>query len=1043
MSGATGDFILLKMNAGNEKAGPKIDLQLGLNYSNHCILKTDPGAGANAVSKLGMRFVANSPLSELVWSPDKGLSLKCADSSFSDKKTSLFWDVGPSNFFLTMPDSVVGVTSATDKPIDDVFAKPIAAVCIKSDISGNDIPPKDFTSDSGVKPECKEYEEQDTGCKGNMEEMSSTERNSCDQVNAGTTQITEENIDQVSTTSGHVDRMQVDNLIPQADEHEPSIGQNPLSRDQTSGGGDIGVKNQAFETDDASSAKVYPIIEYKSLGAPGTKLTSPTGSRFKKLESTAKSDLQAFNCEAVCGATSRALVSKSNEIVDKSQDDKNLPVLHSPINRKRRLSWRKHREKALSIGDINMKFSSKEEEEGHESVESCNSSGQFSTGKRLDFQQQLLVESKRIKKQTQEVSSNSLVKQDSSFMNWISNMMKGFSLSIQEARNCWADASAYPDHAHQWPDQKLITFNRNQNPEPKNTGFQFIFESMYSPSLKRLEEGSKNFDKKNKVHGIDASAITCHAERDTPFRQYLNLDEVERSRRRYVAGPSSHPKNEPVNFADSHECSKNYLMDNKDGSNLGPSKEREGKTSSSSLGGQKNNTEYLDSSAPSGRKEVNNSCYRSDTLGTQWISRFFPRPVAPLKISDHLIRNGGTQSESSDCSRLPHSHKHTAHLNKCKVEENHREQSADEAKGLHDHSIDKEASSGTMDDQVNDSSMHQFNPLWPSQRFRNSEPERRLDAIKYIVSSNGTDKASKGKMTCLFCGTKGHQLCHCSEISETERPDLLKKVNSHVGLKGLPCFCIKCFRPNHWAISCPASISKGKHKLGFHALVNDCSPNRIQCTEGNREIPRLPTDDEGGQFISGCPKNDETDPPPKKTLNLKRKLNEVMTSDKMWSNVSIKKYFGSMGPPSFFVERKISDVPEKIFAAVKKLRLSRTDILKWVNSHMSLSHLNGFYLRLRLGKWEEGLGGTGYYVASINEAHKQNSPHDTRISVYVSVGGINCMVESRYISNQEFLEEEIIAWWSTSSKSGDGIPSEEDMIEKIKKKRMLGFGAFV
>lgn len=32
---------------------------------------------------------------------------------------------------------------------------------------------------------------------------------------------------------------------------------------------------------------------------------------------------------------------------------------------------------------------------------------------------------------------------------------------------------------------------------------------------------------------------------------------------------------------------------------------------------------------------------------------------------------------------------------------------------------------------------------------------------------------------------------------------------------------------------------------------------------------------------------------------------------------------------------------------------------------MSISNLDGFFLRLRLGKWEEGLGGTRYYVASI------------------------------------------------------------------------------
>lgn len=40
--------------------------------------------------------------------------------------------------------------------------------------------------------------------------------------------------------------------------------------------------------------------------------------------------------------------------------------------------------------------------------------------------------------------------------------------------------------------------------------------------------------------------------------------------------------------------------------------------------------------------------------------------------------------------------------------------------------------------------------------------------------------------------------------------------------------------------------------------------------------------------------------------------------------------------------------------------------LRWMNSHTSLSHLDGFFLRLRLGRSEAGLGGTGYYVACIN-----------------------------------------------------------------------------
>lgn len=48
-----------------------------------------------------------------------------------------------------------------------------------------------------------------------------------------------------------------------------------------------------------------------------------------------------------------------------------------------------------------------------------------------------------------------------------------------------------------------------------------------------------------------------------------------------------------------------------------------------------------------------------------------------------------------------------------------------------------------------------------------------------------------------------------------------------------------------------------------------------------------------------------------------------------------------------------------------------------MNSHNSLSDLDGFFVRLRLGKREGGLGGTGYYVACItgNYFQKLSSYH--------------------------------------------------------------------
>lgn len=37
-----------------------------------------------------------------------------------------------------------------------------------------------------------------------------------------------------------------------------------------------------------------------------------------------------------------------------------------------------------------------------------------------------------------------------------------------------------------------------------------------------------------------------------------------------------------------------------------------------------------------------------------------------------------------------------------------------------------------------------------------------------------------------------------------------------------------------------------------------------------------------------------------------------------------------------------------------------------------------------------------------------------------------------------FVQEEIMEWWSTTSEAGVEIPSEEDLLAKLQKKKMLG-----
>ena len=86
------------------------DLGLSLGCSSNCIrtkLKENSGAGVNAASIIDMTYTASNSLSELIWSPHSGLSLKCAERSLADKKPFLLWNVGPSN---TIPSLSQGIS---------------------------------------------------------------------------------------------------------------------------------------------------------------------------------------------------------------------------------------------------------------------------------------------------------------------------------------------------------------------------------------------------------------------------------------------------------------------------------------------------------------------------------------------------------------------------------------------------------------------------------------------------------------------------------------------------------------------------------------------------------------------------------------------------------------------------------------------------------------------------------------------------------------------------------------------------------------------
>ncbi|XP_058778434.1 uncharacterized protein LOC131652558 isoform X2 [Vicia villosa] len=764
------EFIFLKMSGEeNKKVKAKTDSELFMNNANECdwkIFKSESCAGANAASRADMKLATTDPLSEIVWSPEKGLSLKCAD-----KNSSLFRVVGPSCYMvLSPPQSVTYCNSITQEPI--------AVACVDR---GN----ADTMSDSDVKPDSK---------------------------------VGEEN--------------------------------------------NIGKGKKVVEIEDDLHTVVEPIFEYRGSGDPRTNLASSSRNPLGEFESSAENDIRNVDAEAACAATCGVIV---KEIKNETQDnemvllsDKVLPVSHSPCNSGIRAAENKGKEKFLSDGDANVRLSM--DSESNSSVESCNSARFFSTGKkRRNFQQQkLVIGSKRVKNNAEETSgSKSYVKQESSFNNWISSMVKGLSQTIQNDSNTLALRNANADHHNARFEEKLITCRTNQDPEPKNTGFRSIFQSMYGPTLKKVgtrrfhREGESNedFEPSNMVHGINATPITCFPDNNSLAERHFQSNKFEASTDRYDAGPSQ-PNIEPLNYFNSKESRKNKQLGNENCSNMDLSKDKEEMASNSSSARQNtNDSDNIDSNAPSGRKETENIDHRRDNPGSLWLTRFAPKSTSPL-----------------------------------------------------------------------------FNDLSSSPGFANSE---QIPEVKTLVH---------------------------------DRID--NEIDENISLK---------------------------------QKSNDFIAVKIECN-------------------ASCKKNCGS------TSSKENKFNDkaITTS------------------PLRLAERKISHMPEEIFDAVKKLQLSRSDILKWITSHGSISELDGFFLRLRVGKLEEGLGGTGYHVAYIIDTGRHSLEQHTRKSLSVKVKGIECMVESHYISNQEFLEEEIMEWWSNTSEAGVEIPSEEELISKFKKKQLLG-----
>ncbi|KAL4282778.1 hypothetical protein GQ457_16G029560 [Hibiscus cannabinus] len=883
----------------NEYIEPLADLGLALGYSGYRVVRrtsNDLGAGANAASRIVMNFVATptGPLSEIVWSPQKGLCLKCTECNFSENRHSLLRAAGPNDIVPSPQKINTSTRSSIEKPIDQQIIHT----------------PSSTFPDLNTK----------------VFDMDNSHRYAGDN----------------------------DNVLF-CHEHRTDVARTEsLFNDPANEVGDVG--NQTL----LSRTEVVLASEEK-------KLTSP-----------AENDLQGLGDAAF-------EAEKNSENHEGIPSEKVSAGKHSPTSSGIRRCKRKGKEKALSDGDAKGMMSKAEDDDSDESVESCNSAALFSTGKkRRGFEQRLIVGSKR-------------VKQDSPFMNWISNMMKGFLKAKDETLT-----AANTIKSHESAIQNLDASNKNQDPGRGNIGFQSIFLTKVQ-GKSQTENDQAGLDPTNKICDINATPISCHGE-NFNFLNVFN-ERFKNSTCGDTVGLPTRSKISLVTLSPSKRSSEGNIAQNTSSSDLPVDVGKERTSTSSSLGKCKTNVENVDLDLPSEVKTVHNIGYKSNLPGSLWITRFTPKSSSPLLNRD----TAGAVECLSDC--MKHTPSCQNNVNVC----NNIMTVGTRQQGLEEQltSSGKELPSATETEASISIGLH-------GPRSKDSETmtplfSRRLDALKHIVPSGVFDNQTSSTVTCFFCGRKGHHLEYCPEITDNEI-EHLRNMKSSNSFEELPCMCVKCFELDHRAAAYPTA-SKDQHLSVCRASSSSFS--ELQCYARFEENTKLLY--KNREAIAGQTVWIDTGKGP-------RTLYEVI-EDKMKPNTNVKKkYVGSSSeeikPWDKFTNQQDTDTTKVIFDAVRMLRLSRTDILKWKNSRTSVPHLGGFFLRLRLAKWEQGLGGTGYYVACITEGNKQGTQRD---SIAVNVGGIECSVESQYISNHDFLEDELTAWLRATKKSGGKIPSEEEL----------------
>ncbi|CAI9118283.1 OLC1v1019833C4 [Oldenlandia corymbosa var. corymbosa] len=884
------------MSADNQN----MDLGLALGYSSNCTKirgNGNSGAGVNAGSSVNLKFPASDSLSELVWSPQRGLSLKCAEGSLPNKKAFLLWNVDPS------PSE-----SISCKEIDDDDDKIVAGNLVISN--------KELHVDSEVAPTTGLIESTrivssipviDLG----LSVMNLSQRGPPDS-NCG--------LAEAESSSMNLNKDSPADLNPTND--NAIIPYRVPLQDTTAVEG---------YTDEQSEPHLSPLQtlpwldiqteELKSANNEQEKNTSCTRGDMmpcgEKLEYTAENYLACTNDKSAYDQNKE----KNKGIVVRGCS---LPIDPDAENRSSYFHCLKSKNKALSEGNSSRRLLDNGDD-SQESLESCNSAGLIGK-KRLNLNEQFVVESKRMKTDVEgNIASTS--RHGSSFMNWISNVVSGCSNPNHEDSPSLELTLAHSSHDDKSTFQDNIVCSRLQDPKSENMGFQTLFQSLYCPRTKLLKSGtSENYSAPQGPHVVVQVDDTAGHISTKRFSEQngascnpndISDGKILPSTVEDVVGKSDKALVLYRNAAMWNDFKTGSAVDK--GSNDQECGKHGNETSASvSQADQKISLRNEGDPQLACDGRATGQLSKVKMPGSLWITRFITKVGSTQLILDNATKEDcladglTTQNPQTQISqgfpmegRCPHS-RNKSHKNLARRD-----------KELQTYAADAESSldSKKMQENNHENVVVKLNSVQASHKSRCSEAmastfARRFNALKHITPT-AEETITSSRLPTSFSGGKRCHVRTCSKATETE---LVEIASNHRN----SCFVEK-----------EENLKAAAYK-GEKTCINASQEFLVKESSRNRSFSSNETNN---QFKSNSREN--------KTSNCR--------------NV----------PLVDLVSINIGDIPKGVFDAVRRLRLSRADMLKWIGSNVSLSLLEGLFLRLRLGRSEAGLDGTGYYVARI------------------------------------------------------------------------------